>query len=295
MKNKNALSFDELEKLWRENTEKARELVKAKKQNQLQIATLCLETCDISHGGDRKKIEEFSSYTIKRFAQEVGINHKTLYNWCLIKTNVYDKLENHIKEKANFSQLTHINRYVNRETTAQNLNKVAKAFIENDQIDRMILRYTTEIRALIFNLEKPNIINIKKETAEELNFYINKLNETFKNVFPKSKAINHENLSRYSPKNNKGTPNIVGYMKNDAGMRVRISLKHQAIYNFLRQQYPRYIAPSTIGNFVKRKFNNKFKNPTPFACRHLRVLQSVNLVERNGRGQWKAIKKDLFI
>lgn len=82
----------DLEAKWRSYVERAAKVVSRMAQNRLEVATIALEACDIYQGGGAHWSGHEGIYTIKRFAEEIGINPKTLSNWVRTKRNVYDKL-----------------------------------------------------------------------------------------------------------------------------------------------------------------------------------------------------------
>lgn len=58
------------------------------KNNRITIATIAMKACKIKHGGKSVKHEDG---TLKKFAQEVGVHHKTLSDWVRTK-RVIDRL-----------------------------------------------------------------------------------------------------------------------------------------------------------------------------------------------------------
>lgn len=83
---------DKTEAKWTETVEKAKAFVLQISKCRLQIAELALEVCDVRWGGGAHWANHEGTYTLKRFAEEIGVNPKTLSNWVRVKRNVMDKL-----------------------------------------------------------------------------------------------------------------------------------------------------------------------------------------------------------
>lgn len=67
--------------LWRDCVGKGQALVVRRERDRLEIAALAL-----------KAVKEDQGYTLKRFADEIGMEPHTLARWCQVKTKVVDKL-----------------------------------------------------------------------------------------------------------------------------------------------------------------------------------------------------------
>jgi transposase-like protein len=75
------------EKEWQSLIRKARGLILKEKGHQFKVAAIAIEACCINHGGDRNR-----RFTVAKFANAVGINRKTLYQWIRYKRRIIDKL-----------------------------------------------------------------------------------------------------------------------------------------------------------------------------------------------------------
>jgi hypothetical protein len=279
----------DVEGKWKENLERARIILASKNKNQLEIAKLALEVCEVKHGGDNRGEYKF---TLKNFAKEAGLNPKTLYQWCLLKRNVYDKLSAENRFKAKFSHLTFINRRVNSSTPGTSVNAAFKELFESPGIDQVVLRYCSDVSSLLAHLKKPNFKSlVDRKTAEELGFYLKQAAAAFDSHYPKIRAQNHGNAARYSGKRIYTTP-LVGNMKTVDGVWINMKEKDEKIYRFMRRMGSRFVSPSTIGMAVGKELGRTFKKGSPFAASALRKLQSLGLAERNNEGHWRAIRKD---
>lgn len=86
------------------------------KDYQMTISRYALAVCDIRHGGPSKNI-----YTIGKYAEDIGMNQKTLQNWIAIYRDVVKKLDKDEKE-VNWSSATKVSNLLREEQTG--LNKV---------------------------------------------------------------------------------------------------------------------------------------------------------------------------
>lgn len=80
------------EESWKKYVDSARVIVKRMNKDRMEVASLCIEACDIIQGGGAHWSQFRDQYTIKRFAEEIGVTYKTLHGWVRIKRNVIDKL-----------------------------------------------------------------------------------------------------------------------------------------------------------------------------------------------------------
>jgi len=92
-------------KTYGECVSKAQKFAFSHRGHRLDIAELCLRACVIKHGGDQRsdQAKESQRNTVTAFAKEIGINHKTLFNWIFVKTGIFDNLpQAHKKWGVNF-------------------------------------------------------------------------------------------------------------------------------------------------------------------------------------------------
>lgn len=77
---------------WEEAITQAKVCISNMSKSRLKVAELALEVCDVRWGGGAHWANHEGTYTLKRFAEEIGLNPKTLSNWVRVKRNVHDKL-----------------------------------------------------------------------------------------------------------------------------------------------------------------------------------------------------------
>lgn len=80
------------EQIWTECVSLARRLTKGLSTRE-QIAELAIRCCDIKWGGGGHWTGFEGQFTVKRFAEEIGIHYKTVWGWVRTKTQIVDKLE----------------------------------------------------------------------------------------------------------------------------------------------------------------------------------------------------------
>lgn len=81
--------------------------------HQKRICSYAMEVITIRHGGYSKGI-----YTIKRYAEDIGMNPKTLQNWLQVYNNVIVKLED--PENADFNKASKVNNCLEENRTIDN-------------------------------------------------------------------------------------------------------------------------------------------------------------------------------
>ena len=81
--------------------------------HQKRICDYAMEVVTIRHGGRSNGI-----YTIKKYAEDIGMNPKTLQNWLQVYRNVIMKLEE--PDKANFQKASKVNNILEENRTLDN-------------------------------------------------------------------------------------------------------------------------------------------------------------------------------
>lgn len=83
---------DPIEERWQSYVDRGRSLISAMARDRLAVAELAFEACEIVRGGGGHWRDFEGTYTMTKFAADIGIAYKTLANWVRVKRNVYDKL-----------------------------------------------------------------------------------------------------------------------------------------------------------------------------------------------------------
>lgn len=83
--------------------------------HQARIAEMAVRVCTIRHGGVSKGF-----YTITQFAEDIGVNEKTLQNWVQTYRNVYTKIDVPAGESPSWKKAARVNNLLKEERTITN-------------------------------------------------------------------------------------------------------------------------------------------------------------------------------
>lgn len=92
-----------------------KELVSKIENYQVKIAEYATIVCDIRHGG-----RSDNYYTIKDYAQDIGLKYKTVQNWVQVYRNVVVKVDAKIETKEDWKSARITNDILTAETTVKN-------------------------------------------------------------------------------------------------------------------------------------------------------------------------------
>lgn len=93
----------------------AKRELKAIEGHEIRICEYAIKVCTIRHGGHSK-----GYYTIKDFAQDIGIPFKTLQRWTVTYRNVVQKLDKKITTSEEFSQARQVENILREERIVNN-------------------------------------------------------------------------------------------------------------------------------------------------------------------------------
>ena len=120
----------EIEKIdarWSRYVAHAKTYVKFMNRGRMRIAELAIKACDIQWGGGNHWKGFKDVYTLKRFAQEIGVHQKTLSEWCAVKRLIVDKLPEGVFVETNYMAAQRTRKRVTRHSTR---DKVTKVYLE---------------------------------------------------------------------------------------------------------------------------------------------------------------------
>lgn len=83
--------------------------------HQRRIAEYAIKVCTIRHGGRSN-----GYYTLTDYANDIGMNIKTLQNWVQIYKNVILKLDKKRQDKATWKQAASVNQFLKEDRTIDN-------------------------------------------------------------------------------------------------------------------------------------------------------------------------------
>ena len=152
------------DKLWSECVAEAREYLKYRTDLKMKIVDLALKCCDRFHGGRTRN----SLYSLKRFAEEIGIKRPTLSEWIRIKELVLDELP---PEKRNHG----VDFYHKMMTGLKHETPAAEVEKRFDKLNNMsdaqyrFEKYLMHLKSIHFNAIRPlNMRGVKKGTLSEI-------------------------------------------------------------------------------------------------------------------------------
>lgn len=167
--------------LWEKNIDSAKILVNSKVNNQMEIARLALECCEIKHGGSTAHKE--SLYTLTRFAEEIGVSYNTLQTWVIVRKNVFDKISDNDKYSVPYTTFQRMTYLITADSHREDVTSLFKERVAFSDQDERVATYISAIRSLCSNLlnenkrSKCNVLLL-----EEAAFYTQLLGNTFKNL-----------------------------------------------------------------------------------------------------------------
>ncbi len=130
------------------------------------IATLALEVCDITHGG--KKDEDSAIYTVKRFAEAIEMNRKTLYEWVKAKRLVIDRLPKR-QQKTAMSDFDYVTikateLIIDSNDPPPKIWKTLHDVANRDPYVKRFVDYQRVLNAIIYNAQRPLLLkDVKQE------------------------------------------------------------------------------------------------------------------------------------
>lgn len=278
-----------------ENVKEAKELYNARNKNQMKVAKLALEVCEIVHGG---KANSMGLFTLSRFAKESGVGAKSLSHWISVYKLVYEKADKELIHTCSFTVLQDVANTVKYDASAEQINKKIKKRISCSSIEVTVNRYLKDIRSIAYNFRVNNAGDIlSKETQEELLFYCNTIVNCINKSGIAKKAQNHEIAGKSSLSTLSATTalNLLNksehalYVTDKFGDKFRISQKDKDIINYMKKFEDKYLTPTEIGMTVGKRGEN---SSTAWSHRTLNKLLSLEYVDRNKYGHYRWVGKN---
>ncbi len=266
------------EELWKKNVEQARGLVANKRHNQMRIAELALQVCEITWGGSGAK----EGKTLTDFAKEVGIIAKTLSNWIGIKRGIYDKLSPELRNRAKMGDMNVAARHCGAHATVLEVNKSMGDLVYGSSVDTRILKYLQTLRSIHVNMQRETVVlSCKTETLEEIDFFCAAIRKAIKENSPNPVVPRNNFLcSVYSSASQ-------GLSAADA-MEIsrvwKINPNDKTVLDYLKK-HNRLLTPTYIGASVFKGIN---KNTAKLrALRSLTKLHEMGHVLKDTKGNYK--------
>jgi hypothetical protein len=281
---------DDVEAMWAENVQKAKTMVSVRKQNQMEIAGLALEVCEITRGGPAV----IGRYTLKRFAEEIGMNSRVLSGWVSVRVKVYSKLPSEKRTGCTFTQLAHVALRVAPDSTQGFVLKRFAEICEKDPFEAKLCRRLPAIRAAAQNFAKEGAAGrLPVEMLQEFLFYCGNIAEQIRKHYPNISGADHgiaatTNFRSLTAADALKLPSrkVAGYTEvddPDGFGKVKLTEKDKTVAHFLRRG-KKFFGPAEVGIRVGKRSPTA---ATAWALRTLQKLVGLNLVERNKHGQYR--------
>lgn len=108
---------------WVSYVDRAKTVVRKLNKDRMKVAKLAIAACDIKHGGGNHWKDFEGVYTLRRFAEEVGVSYKTLHNWVMIKKEVAGRLPKGMFDEANWGAAVRTRNKVDKKTATKRLSR----------------------------------------------------------------------------------------------------------------------------------------------------------------------------
>lgn len=143
------------DRLWKESVKEAKAYLKNKDEIRFKIIALAEKCCSDIEG---------SRYTFGRFADEIGLARGTLYEWMLVKREVYDVLPKEDQTFLTFTQMRELNKRTPgiKGGTKEKKKAVLKALKDTKRETPETLkfmRYLQDMKHVLFNVKDKHRLN----------------------------------------------------------------------------------------------------------------------------------------
>lgn len=153
---------------WENAVRKARQYTTDYSRARWIIAGLALEVCDYSHGGRKGE----TIYSVRKFADEIELARKTLYQWIRIKRLVYDKLPKTVRAKAHTYDYSDFDATCDQVTEDSHPAEVKRRWEEQLKVNpdsKKFSKYIAHVNAILYNAQRPILMkDVERNLIEEL-------------------------------------------------------------------------------------------------------------------------------
>tara|TARA_R110000868_G_scaffold242882_1_gene498468 strand:+ start:1576 stop:2463 length:888 start_codon:yes stop_codon:yes gene_type:complete len=281
----------DIEMLWSYNIAKAKEYIGVKTKNQMAIAALALEVCEISWGGSSKDYK--FKYTLTRFAKESGVNLKSLSHWIAVYKLVYQRIGQEACQKVSFSKMLVVANQVSKDSPIKHVKEVFKHVTGEGSVDAKAMRYVSDLKSMSYMFQKKDAAkHCSKETLEEALYFLDAIKTCILKEKPETKPVNHNLCNKFHQSNApRAAKALFGPSKRSTVAvdvsGTQITGKDKQIINYIRQS-DKYFSPTELGQKLGG-FNVANAKGSAWAYRTLNKLQGLGHVEKNDRGHYRWI------
>lgn len=154
---------------WREYVNRAKSFVKQMNKLRMGVAKLALEACDIQWGGGGHWKNFEGQRTIKHFAEEIGVHHKTLCQWVAVRRDVVDKLPPGLYVEENYAAALRVRNKVKKSTPQKKVEELYETEISRGGDSYILHQFIKRVKTgHYFITEKANYKKLAKDDLEEL-------------------------------------------------------------------------------------------------------------------------------
>lgn len=157
--------------IFEKNIEEATKLLKIRRNNQMAVAKLAYEACEIIRGGNAE-----SRHTLTEFAKRIKMSDRTLWGWVKTYRDVYLKLDPEVRANAIFIDMNRASTNVSGNSTKRDVAAAYENVVNVSRHNKAILLYASTVSS-IYHALNHYVDFVDKEILEELCFYIKKVNE----------------------------------------------------------------------------------------------------------------------
>lgn len=126
-------------------------LLRLTNKHRVRVAEIANDVCIILHGGRAPT----TRYTLKRFAEDIGINRHTLYEWTRHKKYIFDKLTPKQKEEyytISGNSIKEIFTGLTEKSLPKHVQQKFKSVKDTGGPDAKLKKYIGHIQGLLFNV-----------------------------------------------------------------------------------------------------------------------------------------------
>lgn len=159
-----------LESAWSAAVGEAKGLVYVINKARFDIASLALKVCIIRKGGDQKTDKYKTGRSLKDFAKQIGVCHKTLCEWVRIKRNVIDKLPEGLYMPDKYAAAQRTACHITKQASPREVEKHYRREVNNDSPQFYFDQLVKRARLQSYYLENPEnkLSKLSKQSVQEM-------------------------------------------------------------------------------------------------------------------------------
>lgn len=170
----------------------ARLFIKNYDRSRWRVADLAISVCDMSHGGRKK-----TQFSVARFAKEIGLNKKTLYEWIRAKVVLIDRLpismQKEALKKKKYNDLREISSRLTVKSSDSDIESAYNEYFSQEQDDLKFKKYHKHLKSLLYNASRPSqMMNVNSEIILDIISTLDRTSDLLKKELEKRKSSTKE-------------------------------------------------------------------------------------------------------